>query len=391
MVVFSLLCVQIESTKHFSSSLQIVNLNYHYCYSYQVYEMDRARNISKSMISYLKRARDHKEFLLKETREFDKGRRHLAHMMGLDPADMTQQDLDSAIGYLFPSGLMDKRAKPSMQHPNLIFKAQKDAQFDIEGRPFHHLFYTVTPNYFEVLSTIGDKGKELDKYEDEQLAKGIVVPPEDSKYIFSGREWIGHQELCDKFIEKLDQHQYSYFFRALEKLMSHPYSNRVCKIFEEYSVVLPGQTMQLELPELKRDEATGQIYTEMVERSREHRVHVKTVLNGSGIFDFEGKDILHFEFPYMRRALLFPMSLTGMQDKVDIYAKLHEPYQREFGPSAVIRSIRTAVSFSIAAYVDPDLREKMRLSGLLSRDIRTTLRKKYGQAGARKKYTWKKR
>lgn len=354
--------------------------------------MDRARNISKSMISYLKRAREQKEFLLKETKEFERGKRHLANMMGIEADSMTQVDVDDAIKYLFPSGLFDKRARPAMKHPSLIYKAQKDAQFDVEGRPFHHLFYTTLPNYYECLGEIGNLARELNQYEDEQLAQGVTNPPDDLRFRLAGQEWISYQEACDKLLENISESEYQFLTNSLDKLIDHPYSTRVENFIKQYIKDLPGQSLNLKLPELLKDEKTGHIYTEMISKHREHKVKVKTILNGTGIFNYEGHDILFFDPPYMRRAILFPLQVSKMLDKVDVYAHLtNADSLHTKGQGTIATAIRYAISVSIGAYVDPETREKMRLCGLLTPDTRTKERKKFGQEGARRKYTWKKR
>lgn len=352
--------------------------------------MERARNISKSMISYLKRAREQKEFLLRESKEFERGKRHLANMMGIESQEMTQDDVDNAIRYLFPSGLFDKKARPMMKHPDLLFKAQKDAQFDTEGRPHHYLFYTVKPNYFESLSELHRNLRELNKYEDEQLAAGILDPPSDAKYVIATRKWLTLDQMCDRFIETIAESEYEYLIKSLNHLVSHPYSERISPLLDGFSVELTGQSMGLALPELQRDEETGQVFTDLVTMRREHEVRTKTILNGSGKIDIEGKDILYFQDVYLRRALLFPLQVSGMLDKVDIISRIvRRPVT--LGDSAVAGAIRYAISQSIAAYVDPESRERLRLAGLLAIDTRRSERKKFGQAGARRKYTWKKR
>jgi small subunit ribosomal protein S9 len=352
--------------------------------------MERARTISKSMMSYLKRAREHKEFLLRETKEFERGKRHLANMMGVQPQEMTQADIDDAIKYLFPSGLFDKRARPMMKHPDLLYMAQKDAQFDIEGRPHHYLFYTAKPNYYESLSTLAQHIRDLNKYEDERLAEGILNPPDDGRAIVSNREWLSAEEMGAKFLEPLSEHEHEYMVKCLIHLSKHPYSSRVRTFLEEFSKPLPERSLQLELPEIVRDAQTGLVYTELVERHREHRVKVKTILNGTGKVEIDGNDILCIPEPYMRQAIFHPLRITKMQDKVDIYANIvHQP--QKLGWGAITHCIRTAVSLSVAAYVDPETRERLRLSGLLTRDTRLRERKKFGQEGARRKYTWKKR
>lgn len=347
------------------------------------------------MLSYLKRAREHKEFLLKETSEFERGKRHLANMMGVKSEEMTQTDIDDAIKYLFPSGLFDYRARPMMKHPDFLYKAQKDAQFDVEGRPHHYLFYTTLPNYYEALSQLRQHLTNLNKFEDEQLADGVLDPPDENRYQMAGRKWLSHSQLCDRFIEKLSDADYDYFIRCLEKLTSHPYSNRARSFLDQFSFEKTGQSLSLALPKIIRDEESGQLYTEGIEKRREHKVWVKTILNGTGKVDIDGYDILYFRHPYLRVNLLMPLRIAGLQDKVDIVAKVvYKPGDRDpmtNGQGAVATAIRSAISRSIAAYVDPELRERLRLSGLLDRDYRSKERKKFGQMKARRKYTWKKR
>lgn len=341
-------------------------------------------------MSYLKRAREHKEFLLRETKEFERGKRHLANIMGIESQEMTQADIDEAIKYLFPSGMFEKRAWPMMKHPDLIHKAQKDAQFDTEGRPYHHLFYTALPNYYEKLGQLTKILRDLNKYEDEQLAEGILDPPSDTKYYLTGKAWLSFERVKEKLLEEINEADYDYLLKSLEHLIKHPYSMRAKSFIDEFTEDLPEQSLDIELPELIRDEETGQIYTIVVEKRREHKVEVKTVLNGTGKFEIDGDDILFFDHPYMRAAILHPLRVSNMQDKIDIFAKIiYQPMT--LGQGAVAVCIRTAVSRSIAAYVDEEIREKLRLSGLLTRDYRRKERKKFGQEGARRKYTWKKR
>jgi len=38
-----------------------------------------------------------------------------------------------------------------MRHPEEIFPHRKEAEFDESGRPFHFMFYTTKPNYYEIL------------------------------------------------------------------------------------------------------------------------------------------------------------------------------------------------------------------------------------------------
>lgn len=41
-----------------------------------------------------------------------------------------------------------------MKPPSEVFPKRKAAEFDQSGRPFHYLFYTGRPNFYEVLHVI---------------------------------------------------------------------------------------------------------------------------------------------------------------------------------------------------------------------------------------------
>jgi small subunit ribosomal protein S9 len=271
-----------------------------------------------------------------------------------------------------------------------LFKAQKDAQFDIEGRPNHYLFYTTKPNYYESLSTLAEHLRALNRYEDDRLAEGYLDPPDDSRAIMSNRQWLSIDEMREKFLEPLNDYDHEYMVKCLDHLANHPYSSKVRPFIEEFSRLLPERSLQLTLPEIQRDDKSGLVYTESIQKHREHKVKVKTILNGTGKFDIDGQDILYFPIPYLRQAIYHPLRIAKMQDKVDIYASIvFQPISLGFG--AVAQCIRFGVARSLAAYVDQETRERLRLSGLLTADPRVKERKKFGQEGARRKYTWKKR
>lgn len=95
-----------------------------------------------------------------------------------------------------------------------------------------------------------------------------------------------------------------------------------------------------------------------------------------------------------------------MLNKVDIEANVEGG-----GPSGQAGAVRWGISMALRSFVDAEMAEKMRLgeisyqckwfgflfaffnpaAGLLQRDYRTRERKKPGQEGARRKFTWKKR
>ncbi|CAH1989566.1 unnamed protein product [Acanthoscelides obtectus] len=135
------------------------------------------KNINKAMKAYLERAQEHEDFMKKQREEFQIGKRHLANMMGENPETFTQDDIDNAIEYLFPSGLYEKRARPFMKPPEEVFPQRKAAEFDETGRPFHFLFYTGKPNFYQVLYDAVEHMNELNRFEDVMIRKGLEPDP----------------------------------------------------------------------------------------------------------------------------------------------------------------------------------------------------------------------
>ncbi|XP_015428666.1 PREDICTED: 28S ribosomal protein S9, mitochondrial [Dufourea novaeangliae] len=75
-----------------------------------------------------------------------------------------------------------------------------------------------------------------------------------------------------------------------------------------------------------------------------------------------------------------------MADKVDIEATVTGG-----GLTGQSGAIRMGIALGLRNFVSIEMVEKMRLAGLLTHDPRKRERKKFGQEGARRKFTWKKR
>ncbi|EZA55982.1 28S ribosomal protein S9, mitochondrial [Ooceraea biroi] len=75
-----------------------------------------------------------------------------------------------------------------------------------------------------------------------------------------------------------------------------------------------------------------------------------------------------------------------MSNKVDIEAKVSGG-----GPTGQSGAVRWGIAWGLRSFVDKSMLERMRVAGLLTRDWRRRERKKPGQEGARRKFTWKKR
>ena len=84
-----------------------------------------------------------------------------------------------------------------------------------------------------------------------------------------------------------------------------------------------------------------------------------------------------------RQQVLFPLHFVDRIGSVDIEAEASGG-----GSSGQAGAIRYGIALALQSFVDTETRTKMSLAGLLTWDVRTKERKKFGQARARKKFTW---
>ncbi|GFS55978.1 28S ribosomal protein S9, mitochondrial [Nephila pilipes] len=345
----------------------------------------RVKTINKAMKAYLERATHYDNFLKIKDDEFEIGKRHLANMMGLDAETLTQDDIDKAIEYLMPSGLYEKKARPMMKPPKELFPKEKAAQFDNSGRPYNSFFYTKKSNYHEALHKLVEKFHELDDFEDKMIAKGILQPPKESVLNLSDSNWLSLDEMKHLFLESLCEMDYEFFIATLKRLRDHPYSFR-CKdeIRKYYKEFVDIGSLE-SIPELLLDE-TGRPYMESTGHRKWCIAKVVIRGNGTGKIMINGTDIFYFPRLCDREQIMYPLEFTDMLGLVDIEVDVSGP-----GEKAQSGAIRHGIALCLRSFVEPILVEKMRLAGLLTRDLRFRGRKIYGQKGHRAKYTWKKR
>ncbi|MGH9340700.1 MAG: 30S ribosomal protein S9 [Acidobacteriota bacterium] len=93
----------------------------------------------------------------------------------------------------------------------------------------------------------------------------------------------------------------------------------------------------------------------------------------------------YFKNRTQRMAVTQPLILTETQDKLDIYVNVGGG-----GYAGQAGAIRLGISRALLE-VDPELRQKLKRAGFLTRDPRSKERKKYGQPGARKRFQFSKR
>ncbi|NXO02721.1 RT09 protein, partial [Rhinopomastus cyanomelas] len=324
------------------------------------------------------------EFIKKQIEEFNLGKRHLANMMGEDPETFTQEDINRSIAYLFPSGLFDKRARPIMKHPTEIFPEQRKIQWGEDGRPFHFLFYTGKQSYYSLMHETYEKLLNVQKYEDQLAAED--VPSEKEKINLAGSRWLTKIELEEMLLEKLSDHDYSRFIQLLEKLMTFPCSDIEWMYIQKFRKEIPAQLKQVDIEPLQYDERGVAFSTG--EGTRKTATATAVVYdNGTGKMTVNGIDVLRY-FPVLqdREQLLFPFQFLDRIGKHDVVCTVSGG-----GRSAQAGAIRLASAKALRSFVTEKEVEFMRQAGLLTRDPRVKERKKPGQEGARRKFTWKKR
>ncbi len=86
-----------------------------------------------------------------------------------------------------------------------------------------------------------------------------------------------------------------------------------------------------------------------------------------------------------RSDVVAPLKVTGVLGKIDVFVRVNGGgYMGQAG------AIRMGLARALTGY-DPTLEQALRDNGMLTRDAREVERKKYGQAGARRRFQFSKR
>jgi len=118
-------------------------------------------------------------------------------------------------------------------------------------------------------------------------------------------------------------------------------------------------------------------------KSATARVRIKP---GSGKIIVNNTDSLeYFKKKILQMDLEQPLEITGNVGKFDIFVNV-----RGGGLSGQAGATRLGISRALIAF-DAELKPNLKVKGMLTRDSRMKERKKYGLAGARKKFQFSKR
>ena len=245
------------------------------------------------------------DFTKKQIEEFNIGKRHLANMMGEDPETFTQEDIDRAIAYLFPSGLIEKRARPITKHPEEIFPKQTAIQWGEDGRPFHFLFYTGKQSYYSLMRGAYGKLLDVENRQDQLRAKGLFSEKTKAKDP-TGSRWLIKEELEETLVKKLSDQDYAQFLRLLERLLALPCDAAEEEFVSRFRRSVTIQSKKQLIDPLQYDEK-GMAFSTVQGNRKTAEAEVAVYDCGSGRIEVNGVDyLLYFPVTQDREQLTFP-------------------------------------------------------------------------------------
>lgn len=108
--------------------------------------------------------------------------------------------------------------------------------------------------------------------------------------------------------------------------------------------------------------------------------------NGNGNIDINGRKVEeYFPLETQRRTLFAPLEKIGTQARYDMVIRV-----KGGGIEAQAIAIRLGLARALVEN-NENLRHELKVEGYLTRDARRRERKKYGRAGARKRFQFSKR
>ena len=107
---------------------------------------------------------------------------------------------------------------------------------------------------------------------------------------------------------------------------------------------------------------------------------------GSGEMTVNGRTLdTYFHNPTLRMIVKQPLLITETAEKLDVEATV-----KGGGNTGQAGAVRHGIARALVES-DPELRERLKAAGFLTRDPRKKERKKYGQKGARARFQFSKR
>jgi small subunit ribosomal protein S9 len=136
-------------------------------------------------------------------------------------------------------------------------------------------------------------------------------------------------------------------------------------------------------PREKEIDAQGRAYATGRRKNAVARVWVKP---GNGKITVNGRDqTVYFARPTQQMVIQQPFDVTQRRDQFDVIATVSGG-----GLSGQAGAVRHGISQALVKF-EPTLRGTIKQNGFLTRDSRVVERKKYGRAGARRRFQFSKR
>ena len=136
-------------------------------------------------------------------------------------------------------------------------------------------------------------------------------------------------------------------------------------------------------PREKEIDAQGRAYATGRRKNAVARVWVKP---GTGKITINGRDqTIYFARPTQRMMIQQPFDVSQRNGQFDVVATVTGG-----GLSGQAGAVRHGISQALTKF-EPSLRGVIKASGFLTRDSRVVERKKYGRAGARRRFQFSKR
>jgi small subunit ribosomal protein S9 len=133
----------------------------------------------------------------------------------------------------------------------------------------------------------------------------------------------------------------------------------------------------------KEIDAQGRAYATGRRKNAVARVWVKP---GTGKITINGRDQkIYFARPTQQMVIQQPFDVSQRGGQFDVIATVSGG-----GLSGQAGAVRHGIAQALAKF-EPDLRGAMKTNGFLTRDPRVVERKKYGRAGARRRFQFSKR
>ncbi|KAL5106082.1 28S ribosomal protein S9 mitochondrial [Taenia crassiceps] len=314
--------------------------------------------ISASIEFYLRSYQSYENMLEEERVKYENGRKFLARLMGQDPLAFNQEQIDEAIRYLLPSGLESRKG-----HPKLKKRFTRIKKFDKTGRPFHDLYYTGKPAYYEVMHEATALIEELNN----KFDRGYIDRDYTAFKNLRPFEWFTKDQLSRRLLELVSDVMHEDWLRLMDALLKHPLAWHAESFIHSYRASVQEGVSRDVFPEPQVDPGTNFRCIDAYGQKKHAFVELRMTHPGAGKFIY-----------------------TCMLGAVDVVARVSS--DTETGHSSKANALRLALARALACFLPGDSgHNRLRAAGLLTQDDRFGERKKPGQKKARKKPIWKAR